>query len=135
MMYGMYYALSIDACRRFVYGLSLEKNTMSIWHASRSAIVKCTFDFNLVSAASYFSSRLSTQKHFSFSPEARVDCPNVCGFRVRKPFLSRLGRDSERLRSRQQSSLESLRQHVIALTDCALRFRVAHSELSSPAIS
>ena len=31
--------------------------------------------------------------------------------------------------------IESLRQHVIALTDCALRFRVAHSELSSPAIS
>lgn len=48
VLYGMHYIMASDACRRFVTGFTIEKDTMSLWHGSRSALLKCKFDYKKV---------------------------------------------------------------------------------------
>lgn len=45
----MHYILAADACRRFVTGFTIEKDTMALWHGSRSAFLKCKFNYKEVS--------------------------------------------------------------------------------------
>lgn len=48
VLYGMHYIMASDACRRFVTGFTIEKDTMSLWHGSRSTLLKCKFNYKKV---------------------------------------------------------------------------------------
>lgn len=48
IVYGMHHMLACDAARRFAFGFTVEKDNMSLWHASRAALLKCDFNYKKV---------------------------------------------------------------------------------------
>ena len=47
MIYDMYHIMSVDPCRRFVFGITIEKYEMRLWFCNRAMVV-CTEPFDCI---------------------------------------------------------------------------------------